>query len=126
MKKQLDLVKRINRARISGEDVAPLERELEAAIAASKIKPPKITRAERYRRDVAKKNKCAADALRYLIRSATYRGKSLGWVMQEYKRQRGNFPGRALWKTVVGRDTRDAVIDAMVTRAAMEARSTGF
>jgi hypothetical protein len=122
--KALELIRRINRARAKGEDVSVLERELAEVTAPKKrYKPP---RKELQRAKTVNAEPHRTSLLRQLLRSAERRGKPLGWVMFEFKRIHGSFPGRALWHAVVGRDTRDAVIDAYVDRVAREAKGCVF
>lgn len=119
----IELIRRINRARAAGEDVSILERELAAVEAAPSMpKPPRKTRAEHR----AEQSPLTVAGLKMLIAIAQKKGFSLGWVMFEFKKRNGRFPGRHVWKAVVGQDTRDAIIDAQVDRVAMQARSTGF
>lgn len=114
--KALELVKRINRARRAGEDVSVLERELAAIEAYKPPKPPKKTKQQK----VAEASPILATSLRNLLGHAKRRGKSLGCVMRAFKLKHGRFPPRLLWREIVGRDTRDAVIDAMVSKLALQ------
>lgn len=118
----LELVRRINRARAKGEDAAILERQLQSHLERPKPRKAKPTRSDRV---IAQQPK-GAKLLRSLLSKAKRRGFQLGWVMFHFKDKFGAFPGRALWKAVVGKDDRDEVIDRYVERVAMQARSTGF
>lgn len=117
--KALELVKRINRARKAGEDVTPLEKELAALEAYKPPKPPKKTKAQKR----VEAQPILATSLRWLLKDAQKQGKSLGWVMRTFKMLHGRYPGRLMWREIVGRDTRDAIIDAQVAKAALQARS---
>lgn len=114
--KALDLTKRINRARRRGLDTTVLEREL----AEVKRQPP--PKKEKPARAIAKMPTMHRNLVA-LLREATRAGYQLGWVMFEFKKRYGCFPGRALWKATVGRDTRDKIIDAHVEKVAKRARA---
>lgn len=113
--KALELVKRINRARRAGEDVTPLEKEL-AALPYKVPKPPKKTKQQK----VAEASPILSTSLRNLLGHAKRRGKSLGWVMRAFKLKHGRFPPRLMWREIVGRDTRDEIIDALVSKLALQ------